>query len=167
MPAKRINGGVVLMIGLPLFAIAASVGTSVIAFTRGDSTLPDEYHWEGMQLDRDFADARHAFDLNVRATLQMLSAAGACRISLQIDGAPPQLLQLSLIHGTRPDLDRQVQLSKNAAVYEGQCGPLPPAHWHLALSDENGTWSVRQEVSGALDGTIITARPDFSLPGNG
>ncbi len=158
MPAKTVNGGLLLIVGLPLFAIAASVGTSIVAFTRGDSTLPGDYHWEGMQLDHDFADAQRAFDLDVRANLQMPSTAGICRVLLQINAPLPRALQLSLVHGTQPALDRQVELSRVGSAYEGECGMIPPGHWHVELGEPSGKWRVRQDVSGVLDGTIISAR---------
>jgi hypothetical protein len=159
MFAKRLNGGLILTIGLPLFAIFASVGTTIVAFTHGDSTLPGEYHWEGMQLDHDFADARRAFELNVRATLYVTPSAALCRLAVQLDGVPAEALQLRLIHGTRPDLDREVRLSREGSGYEGQCGALPAGHWHLELADETAAWTVRADVFGALDGTTISARP--------
>lgn len=158
MFAKPINGGLLLTIALPLFAICASVGTAVVAFTRGDSTLPGEYHWEGMQLDHDFADASRASELNVRATLSVIQTSGLCRLSVQLEGAPAERLQLSLIHGTRPDLDRHVALSRTGSVYEGQCGALPSGHWHLELADAVGGWAVREDVFGSLDGKTISAR---------
>lgn len=167
MPTKPLNGGLVLVIGLPLFAIVASVGTAVVAFTRGDPTLPDAYHWEGLQLDRDFVDARRAFDLNVSGILQRLPTEGLCRITLRLNGTPPEALRLSLIHATRPDLDTQVRLSRVGAVYEGRCGATPSGHWHVELTDDTGAWSVRQEVSAALDGTVIAARPNASMSDKG
>src|SRR6185312_4339465 len=97
---KPINSALILTIALPLFAIGASVGIAVVAFTRGDPTLPDEYHWEGMSLDRDFADSRRAADLNVHATVQTLPATGTCRVTLQLDGALPPDLTLKLVHAT-------------------------------------------------------------------
>src|SRR5689334_3759858 len=108
MTRKSINSGLLVTIGLPLFAILASVGVAVVAFTRGDPTLPDEYHWEGMSLDRDFADARRAADLNVHATVQAMPATGTCRVVLMLEAASPAVLTLDLVHATHPDLDRQI-----------------------------------------------------------
>lgn len=157
MTRKPINSGLLVTIGLPLFAICASVGVAVIAFTRGDPTLPDEYHWEGMSLDRDFADAHRASELKVRATLRMLSSTGMCEVALNMGSAPPAELTLNLVHATHPDLDRHVRLSRVHSVYEGYCGSLPSGHWHLELSDTGGTWSVRGDVSGAVDGSSLSA----------
>jgi len=157
MSRKSINSGLLVTIGLPLFAIFASVGVAVIAFTRGDPTLPDEYHWEGMSLDRDFADARHAAELHVHATLSILSSTGMCKVALQLGAAAPAALSLNLVHATHPDLDRHVRLARTGATYEGYCGELPPGHWHLELSDLGGSWSVREDVLGALDGSSLGA----------
>ena len=158
MRRSAINSGVLLVIGLPLFAILASVGTTVVAFTRGDPTLPDDYHWEGMQLDRDFADSRRAEQLEVRADL-VASLDGTCRVTLRLAGAAPRALQLKLVHATRPDLDREVDLAAGASGYEGYCGQVPAGHWHIELSDAAGAWRIRQDVSGGLEGIRIDARP--------
>jgi hypothetical protein len=157
MARKSINGGLLLTIGLPVCAIVFSVGATVVAFTRGDSTLPDEYHWEGMQLDRDFAQAQRATDLGVRATLQY--AGGVCRLTLQLDAPPPETLQLNLVHATRPDFDRQVRMLRVGRLYEGQCGPAIDGHWHVELADSRREWVVREDVSGALNGMRLSAGP--------
>jgi hypothetical protein len=135
------------------------VGASVVAFTRGDTTLPDQYHWEGMQLDRDFADAQRASELDVRAMLQLRAAGSACRLILQLDAPLPETLQLNLVHATRRDLDRRVRLSRVGQVYEGQCGPTPDGHWHVELADARREWLVREDVSGSLNGARLSARP--------
>jgi len=163
---KPINSGLILTIALPLFAIGASLGIAVIAFTRGDPTLPDEYHWEGMSLDRDFADARRASDLDVKATLTVLRAEQTCRVSLQLIGTRPSQLRLTLVHGARPELDRQVGLDAVGDAYEGHCGVIPPGQWHLELSDSSRNWSIRQDVSGGLDATRMVARLGPSPPGH-
>jgi hypothetical protein len=159
MARKSINGALLLTVGLPVLAIAFSVGASVVAFTRGDTALPEQYHWEGMQLDRDFADAQRASELDVRARLQLRAAGSACRLTLQLDAPLPEALQLNLVHATRRDLDRQVRLSRVGQVYEGQCGPAPDGHWHVELADARREWLVREDVSGSLNGARLSARP--------
>ena len=160
MTTKPINSGLLLTISLPLFAIVASLTTAVVAFTRGDPTLPDEYHWEGLSLDRDFADAQRAADLNVQATLLLSPSDGSCRITLLLRGPSPSALLLNLVHGTQPELDRRVRLTPMGSSYSGHCGAVPSGHWHLELADDAGRWSVRQDVSGSLDSTSIAAPPN-------
>jgi hypothetical protein len=164
MQTRSFNSGLFVAIGLPLFAIFASVGIAVVAFTRGDPTLPDEYHWEGMSLDRDFADARRASDLHVHAALQVMAASETCRVTVDLSGKSPSALRLNLVHATRPDLDRQVQLLQAGSVYEGHCGVIPPGHWHVQLADAAGSWSVREDIQGDLNGTIIAAQSGQTVP---
>lgn len=158
MKRAGLNAGVLLMVGLPVFAIVASVGVAVVAFTRGDPTLPDDYHWEGMQLDRDFADARRAEQLDVQARLHVVLANGSCDVALRLGGPAPRALELKLIHATRPDLDRAVSLIRGPGGYSGHCGQIPAGHWHIELGDDSGQWRLRQDVTGSVDGAYIDAR---------
>jgi hypothetical protein len=156
MTRKPINGGLLLTIWLPIFAVTFSVGAAIVAFTRGDATLPDEYHWEGMQLDRDFAGAHRAAELDVRAMLALRD--GVCRLTLQLEGPPPETVLLGLVHATRPDLDQHVRLSRVGQLYEGRCQPSVDGHWHMEIADLAGTWSVRRDWTGSLDGARLSAR---------
>jgi hypothetical protein len=175
-----------LMIGLPAFAILASVGAAIIAVLDGDPTLPDDYHWEGLKLDHDFARSKRAADLDVRAALQVMPELNVCRASLQIDAPPPPAITLSAIHGAHPEFDRHLMLirrdppggglvsnagtwngagavAKNAAhsqvaSYEAPCEPYPVGQWHIEWSDPAGGWSLREDTSAALDGLRVVAR---------
>src|SRR3954464_13379910 len=80
----RFNAVVMLIIGLPAFAIAASVGTAIVAATRGDPPMPDEYHWEGDKLDHDFAGSRKAEELGVEASLRLEPEQGRCHAVLRM-----------------------------------------------------------------------------------
>jgi hypothetical protein len=157
---RPINAALLLTIGLPAFAIVASLWLVAIAFTSADAALPGEYHWEGMQLDRDFASSRVAATLDVQATLFLLDPAGECRLTLHIAGVPPKALELKLVHGSLPELDRDVRLlSDGGSGYEGNCGAVPAGLWHVELIDASGGWSIHQDVSGALDGARLSATP--------
>jgi hypothetical protein len=155
---KSINIGLVVTLALPAFAILASLNVAFIAFRHGDPTLPDEYHWEGMRLDRDFAESRRAAALDVRAQLQLTQVTGACSVVLQLNGTMPRELVLKFVHGTRPELDRRVRLTPSTHGYAGNCGVVPAGHWHLELADDAGRWSVREDVFGMPDGSKINAR---------
>ena len=156
MSQTKINPAVALIIALPLFAIVASVGTAVVAFTRGDPPLPDQFHWEGDKLDHDFAQSRRAADLHINATLDLRADKGICRLTLTLDGnRPPAFLDLALIHVSNPSLDRNIRFLRTAAGYSAPCAPLPAARWHLELSDPEGSWSFRSAISDQQLGTII------------
>src|SRR5690242_19175742 len=108
--AARINPTVVLTIALPLIAVIASVGTAVVAFSRGDPPLPDQYHWEGDKLDHDFSQSKRASQLHVNASLDLQAGEGVCHLKLKLDGAnAPSSVDLALIHVSNPALDRNIR----------------------------------------------------------
>jgi hypothetical protein len=154
---RQINAGLVVTIALPVFAILASTAAAVIAFTQGDAVLPGQYHWEGEQLDRDFANSQRAAALGVQARLWLLD--GTCRLSLQVTGKAPPALELRLVHGTQPQLDQRVRLVREGATdgYEGPCSKPPAGLWHVELLEPTGAWSLQEDVSGTLDGARIAA----------
>lgn len=159
MSALR-NPVLLLTWGIPLAAVLASFLTLGIALSGTDTPLPEDYHWEGMRLDRDFERARRAAELDVRATLQVLAAEGLCRIELRLAGRPPEALDLALVHGTLPALDQRVRLlPAGAQRYEAPCRAPPAGPWRIGLADAGGLWSVRVSTSGALAAVAVSARP--------
>jgi uncharacterized protein len=154
-----INAVVLLTIGLPLFAIVASVGTAVVAVTSGDPPLPDQYHWEGDKLDHDFQGSQRAAALGLQARLELQPVAGRCHLSLGLKADLPPALDVSLVHGSRPELDRQLRFlrSGNSSTYVAPCPTIPPGQWHIELQDPNGGWTFRQEWSGTTSAIAMSA----------
>lgn len=161
MSNRKFNPALALIIGLPSFAVVASVGTAVVAVTRGDPVLPGEYHWEGQTLDRDFAMSQRAVALNMGATLHLRPTGGECHASLRLDGPMPAAIEVRLTHISQPSLDRAVQLKRIAdtADYSAPCSPLPSAQWHVELTDLAKSWSFREEAAGELATVEISTHP--------
>lgn len=154
------NPVLVLVIGLPLVAVVASVATAIVTIAHPDGELPEQYHWEGFQLDRDFSRSHHATELAIRATLRNLGHAGTCEVELEMAGAAPEQLALTIAHATRPALDRRLQFQRMStrsdagetrATYAAPCVDMPQGHWRLELSDREQSWSIRQGLRGSLD----------------
>jgi hypothetical protein len=151
MSHAKINAALYLVIGLPVFAVVASVGTAVVAVTRGDAPLPGQYHWEGDKLDHDFAQSRRAEDLRLNATVDLQPQHGVCHLSLFLDAVTlPPAVDLALIHGANPALDRTIRFSRvsSSSSYSAPCTALPDARWHVELSDPQGSWSYRAALTG-------------------
>ena len=150
MSHAKLNPALYLVIGLPLFAVVASVGTAVLAVTRGDAPLPGQYHWEGDKLDHDFAQSRRAEELHLTATVALQPQQGLCHLALSLAGTSlPPKVDLALIHGANPALDRTIHFSRisNTSSYSGACIELPDALWHVELSDPQGSWSFRAALA--------------------
>jgi hypothetical protein len=170
MRLARINPAVTLMIALPLVAVAASVGTAVVAVSRGDPPLPGQYHWEGDKLDHDFAQSKRAAELHFSAAMALQPERGVCHLSLKLDGGglPPEV-DLDLIHVTTPALDRTVRFMRiaDSSSYSAPCMPLPSARWHLELHDPQLSWSFRSAATGDLKTiTLSSGSPadDSAIP---
>jgi hypothetical protein len=159
------NPVLVLALGIPLLAVIASFLTLFLAIAKPDGELPEQYHWEGFKLDRDFEQSKRAAALNVRATVTRTQA-GICRLELSVKDTPPAALTLVLTHATQPGHDRTLNLTRaslkhEGASYEAPCVPVPNAHWRVSLSDDQGAWSLRQYTVGALNNWTLTARADM------
>lgn len=143
MTATQRNPVFWLMWILPGSAVLGGFATLALAMQDADRALPDLYHWEGERLDADFARAREAARLGLRAELHF--AAGQCELTLNDAKAPA--LQLALTSGSEVARDQRVSLRRGAdGLYRGACQPLTPGSWRVALQDEAGTWAIRAQL---------------------
>jgi hypothetical protein len=148
--------------GLPAVAVIASVLTLAIALRGSDGELPEQYHWEGFQLDRDFSRAARAAELKVQVKVTGLDRSGPCELRLQMQGVAPDVLLLMLAHGTRAELDRRITFNRvpaqpgwsdGSVLYRGVCSDLPEGHWRVELVDAVNDWAIRKSVRSSL-GTL-------------
>lgn len=159
----RANFVLWLVIGLPAVAVVASFATLATTILHPESELPEQYHWEGFQLDRDFSRSERATQLGVRAEVVGLARGGTCTLILAIRGAAPERLRLMLAHATLPGRDSRVVLEltqrhdDGRAAYSGDCSASEPGHWRIELSDAQATWSLREAVHGPLDRLSLNA----------
>jgi hypothetical protein len=152
--------------GLPVVAVVACVVTLFVTLRNPDGQLPEQYHWEGFQLDRDFSRAAKAAELHVNASLSGFDASGRCSLRLRMEGPAPHELTLLVAHATKPELDQRVTFRSlprdagwnNAATeYTGECHPAREGHWRLELIDTMNGWAVRRSVRGSPAGVTLDA----------
>jgi len=160
------NPVLLLAWGLPLVAVVASVLSLVVTLRHPDEQLPEQYHWEGLKLDRDFSRGQRAEKLRVNATLAGFATGGRCELSLRSMNKAPARLVLLLAHATKPRQDQRVTFNRvadfsaangNSASYVGTCTAVTEGHWRMELIDEADGWAVRQSVHGSPSGVTIDA----------
>jgi len=138
--------------------VVAGLSMVVVAMRDGDRELPASYHWEGELLDRDFALMRNAAAHGVELRLSV-GIEGQCAASLQASPNDPAALNLLFVNSNDVSLDQAVRLvRKSPGLYGGACQALPEGRWRIALQDDAGTWAIRSQHQGALDGLVLRAR---------
>jgi hypothetical protein len=151
-----------IAVALPLVTVLASFATLGAALVHPDNELPEQYHWEGFRLDRDFARAQQAAALGVRASFEGLGTAGRCGVRLELRGTAPRSLSLRLTHATRPSLDQSLVFQRVSgeaghATFIGECQATLDGHWRAELSDAENGWSIRQNLRGSLADAVLSA----------
>ncbi len=154
----NLSPALVVTLALPALAILASLATVFIAVRQGNPELPEQFHWEGLRLDRDFARFQRAVELDVRASFEASSEWGVCRLRLSLADTPPDAVRLRFVHATLAGRDRQVTLMREGAEYRGSCEPLPAGSWWVELGDVAETWSIRQHVTGSMERLTLGAK---------
>lgn len=157
-------------LGILVGAIVASFIVLGLSIRNPTSELPEEYHWEGFRLDRDFARAERATELGVRATLT--AGGGSCKVQLAMAGSKPDTLRLVMTHATLPERDRLLMLKPFGAaadgIYTAPCDIESSAGaWRVTIEEPARSWAVRDRVQGRLDGVTIVAMPVAAAPAAG
>jgi hypothetical protein len=139
--------------------VIGGFATLVIALRGADRPLPANYHWEGQNLDRDFARAREAAQLGVEVSLVADPVIGTCLASVRSAPGDPATLTLMLTNGSDPGLDRVVLLRRTSkGEYGASCPAIPEGRWRLSLEDPEGKWIIRTQLAGTLGHLELRAR---------
>ena len=148
-------------------AVIGGFATLAIALHSADRQLPANYHWEGQNLDRDFARARQAAQLGVEVTLVADTVIGTCLASVRSAPGDPATLTLMLTNGSDPGLDRVVLLRRTSkGEYGAPCPEIPEGRWRLSLEDPEGKWIIRTQLAGTPGHLELRARNPEG-PGSG
>jgi hypothetical protein len=140
------------LISLPLSVVIASIITINIAVQTNDGLVSDDYYKEGLGIHRDAASSARAKALGIAGQMSYDAETGA--LALRLDkpiAGLPSTLALEVFHPTRPDNDRQTQLTLvDPGRYAGRIEPIVQANWKLSLEPENGEWRIdgRLQVPG-------------------
>jgi len=154
---KPSNPVLVMVVALPLLAVAGSFVSLALAVTRGDKELPKDYHWEGGDFDRDQQRKELAAQLGIGATVGFDARMQRCTVTLR--GAAPATLRLALTHPTDSADDQRIALPRVDGSYSAPCTAPPAAHWWLELADDQAGWLLRARLHGDLSQPVHVGSP--------
>ncbi|MBU3672073.1 MAG: hypothetical protein FGM43_05935 [Sinobacteraceae bacterium] len=133
-----------LVVGIPTATVLASIITVSLAFIGAEPELPARFAREGAPLVLDQQRAARAQQLGIGVVLRVLPSG---RIDAQLTGIPSAStpiasLTLRMTHITRPELDRELRLTRGAdGIFSAQESAVPAGDWLLEL--DGGEWRIR------------------------
>jgi len=133
----------ILMSG-PFAVVVAGLVTAWIAVANDDPLVVDNYYKEGLAINRVLERDRAAAQGGYRA--ELLFSDDGTRVRVHVTGSAPPALHLSLVHPTRAELDRAVELHPmQAGWYEGQADLPAAPRWRVVLEDAQRLWRLTGE----------------------
>ena len=98
-----------VLISIPLAAVIMGVVTITLAINTWSGLVVDDYYQKGKHINRVLARDRRAWELGLAADMTMATD-GEVLINFDPTGPAPPAddIELSLVHATRPGLDRKL-----------------------------------------------------------
>lgn len=151
-----------LLMLMPALALFGGIATWWLAAATSDPLVVDDYYREGRAINRRLERDATAARLGLSATLGR-GAEGGVVVDLQsAEGAGlPATLRLALVHATRAELDRRVELvAIGAGRYVAANAALPETgRWHLLLEEPERRWRLTGVATGFAQPQRLGAQP--------
>lgn len=137
----------ILMSG-PAAVIVAGAITTWIAFATADGLVADDYYKRGLGINAVLKREQTAVQRGIDARVERIGGGTTGgQVLVQLRGAEPPVLFLSLVHATRAGYDIRLRLERAAdGSYGAALPPLAAGHWRAVVDDARGEWRVVQEV---------------------
>lgn len=156
-----------LVLGLPLLVICASLYTAFLAFSGADKVIAPDYYKRGLAINKDIRRDLVASERKLGGDLQLDGKTGAVSLQLSGEGVLPPGLSLevsrALGQGTG-EIVMKTQLHQSApGIYSGTL-PIPAgigegdrALWHVKL--ESTEWRLSYGWHGSLQMALHLKAP--------
>nr|WP_314900474.1 FixH family protein [uncultured Deefgea sp.] len=133
-----------LLITFPVLAILGGMHMLYLAATSKDSLVSDNYYKEGNNINQRLQLEKAALAKGITAQVILGDNQQSIRILLNKKELGP--IKLKIVHPTMNGLDQEITLSKQTGgMYIGNLKqPLQAGNWHVELSDDIKTWSLRK-----------------------
>ena len=145
----------ILMAG-PFAVVVAGLFTAWLAVTRADPLVVDNYYKEGLAINQVIERDEAAASGGYRA--EVMFSQGGSRVRLHLDGVAglPSTVHLLMVHPTRAESDRSVEMhSLQAGWYEGEVVLPDAARWRLQVEDPQRVWRLTGEWRPSDGGALV------------
>lgn len=135
-----------LLISIPASAVIGGIITLALAVQSPNALVVDDYYKEGLAINQKKQRLATAADMN----LQGLLRSDGRQLTLRLDSAAPvsdSTLTLRLVHATRAELDRQLELRRaDDGSYITELDRLTAGTWYLFLQPGDSAWEIRARM---------------------
>jgi hypothetical protein len=151
-----------LLMLMPALALFGGLATWWIAAATSDPLVVDDYYREGRAINRRIERDVAAVRLGLSAVLAR-GADGS--VVVDLEAAPgaslPASLNLALVHATRAELDRRIELAAvGAGRYVAAADRLPEGgRWQLLLEEPQRGWRLTGVATGFAQPQRLGAQP--------
>lgn len=146
----------ILMAG-PAAVIVAGFVTLWLAVASDDGLVADDYYKRGLAINQTLSRGQAARDMGLSA--EVTFADGRVGVTLRGAAAPPEVLQLRLVHPTRAVADQTMELRRTGAAAYGAVLAAPLDGRRVVLiEDATRRWRLAGEAVVAGQASI-TASP--------
>ena len=124
-----------LLIAIPFSAVVMGIVMITLAIQSYSGLVVDDYYKKGKQINRVLARDRFAHELGLAAEIR-LAEDGVVEILFapDVQFVPGDKIELSLIHATKPGLDKNLQLDKTGThLLMGKLALQGEGRWNLYL----------------------------------
>jgi hypothetical protein len=137
------------LIALPATAVIAGIATLIIAMHEPDGLVEDDYYKAGLAINQELGRDREATRLGVSALVRRDPEQGWLTVEL-MSREPLNLasLRLRLLHATRENFDRELELLREAdGLFRARLGGVPAGEWNLQLQPVDSSWRLTGRMS--------------------
>jgi hypothetical protein len=137
------------LIALPATAVIAGVATLIIAMHEPDGLVQDDYYKAGLAINQVLKRDRQAARLGVSALVRRDPERGWLTLEL-MSREPLNItsLRLRLLHATRENFDRELELARGAdGIFRARLGEVPAGEWNLQLQPMDSSWRLTGRMS--------------------
>jgi hypothetical protein len=147
----------------PAGAVIGGIITIYLAFSNQPELVVDDYGSIDNTTAQRLAREQTAADMGLLAEVNLsrdTTGSFYLKVSLQQAGNAgelPEMLRATLIHSTKSEFDRSVDLLRSEGLYQGQI-EIPASNYYLQLENPERTWRLVRRLPVGLGTFTISPR---------
>ncbi len=148
-----------LLIGIPLSAVIMGMILLTLAIQSYSGLVVDDYYKKGKQINRVIARDKFAYELGLAADLRFAEDAIEILFDPSVSFVPGDVIELDLVHATRPGLDQRLRLERrDTRLYRSRLELAGEGRWNVAVQTEDWRITGSMQYPGL---TAVRLQPNY------